>query len=232
MGSGTDARWAVNLTVHGIGRPARPLDPGEDDTWITVEQLDGLLDAAVGRPEVTITFDDGNLSDLEIGLPRLQERGLRARFYVCAGLLGQPGRLDAADVRELHAAGMVIGSHGWSHRDWRSLDWSRGEAAEVQEEMVRARRELERLTGSEVSEIAIPFGSYNRHVLRALRRTGATRVYTSDGGWARRGAWLQARTSIRSTDGPDWPQRVMIARPTLGRRVRNRVAGTAKRLRG
>ena len=33
----------------------------------------------------------------------------------------------------------------------------------------------------------MPFGSYDRHVLRALRRTGVTRVYTSDGGWARPG---------------------------------------------
>ena len=44
-----------------------------------IDQLDlGLLDAAVGRPDVIVTFDDGNLSDLEIGLPRLLERGLSA----------------------------------------------------------------------------------------------------------------------------------------------------------
>src|SRR4051812_10128402 len=117
-------RWAVNVNVHGIGpRPARPLDRGEDQVWITVEQFERLLDAAAGRPEVTITFDDGNASDVEIGLPRLLERGMKARFYVCAGLLGEPGRLDDAAVRELHGAGMLIGSHGWSHRDWRCLDW-------------------------------------------------------------------------------------------------------------
>jgi peptidoglycan/xylan/chitin deacetylase (PgdA/CDA1 family) len=225
--------WAINVNVHGIGpRPSRPLDHGEGQVWISVEQFEGLLDAAVGRPDVTITFDDGNLSDLEIGLPRLQERGLSARFYVCAGLLGEPGRLDESGVRELHRAGMVIGSHGWAHRDWRSLEWGPRGATDVEDEMVRARRHLEQLTGSEVSEVAVPFGSYDRHVLRTLRRTGATRVYTSDGGWARRGAWLQARSSIRADNGPDWPTRLMADRPRLGQKARSHVVRAAKRLRG
>jgi peptidoglycan/xylan/chitin deacetylase (PgdA/CDA1 family) len=226
-------RWAVNVNVHGIGpRPARSLDLGEDQVWISVEQFEGLLDAAVGRRDVTLTFDDGNASDLEIALPRLQERGLTARFYPCAGLLGEPGRIDASGVRELHRAGMVIGSHGWTHRDWRSLDWGPSGATEVEEEMVRARRHLEHLTGSDVSEIAVPFGSYDRHVIRTLRQTGVTRMYTSDGGWARTGAWLQPRNSIRTDHGPDWPLCVMAQRPSLRRQARARVAGVAKRLRG
>ncbi|HEU5035697.1 MAG TPA: polysaccharide deacetylase family protein [Nocardioides sp.] len=222
----------VNVTLHGIGRPAPPRDDDELGIWVSVEQLESLLDAAVGRPEVVVTFDDGNRSDIEIGLPRLQERGLTGRFFVCAGLLGEPGRLDADDVRELHRAGMVVGSHGWSHRDWRTLDWGPSGATEVEDEMVRARRELERVTGAEVTEVAVPFGSYDRHVLRALRRAGAARVYTSDGGWARPGSWLQARTSIRGDDGPDWPQRVMVDPPRLGVRVRRRAARTVKMLRG
>jgi peptidoglycan/xylan/chitin deacetylase (PgdA/CDA1 family) len=229
---GAGARWAVNVTVHGIGSPFRPLDDGEDQIWISVEQFEGLLDAAVGRPDVTVTFDDGNLSDLEIGLPRLLERGLNARFYIPAGLLGEPGRLDDSGVRELHRAGMVIGSHGWAHRDWRSLDWSPRGGIEVGEEMVRARQHLGRLTGTDVSEVAVPFGSYDRHVVRILRRTGVTRMYTSDGGWARPSDWLQARTSIRADHGPDWPRRVMVDRPGPGRRARTRVAQAAKRLRG
>jgi hypothetical protein len=88
------------------------------------------------------------------------------------------------------------------------------------------------VTGSEVSEVAVPFGSYDRHVVRALRRTGVTRVYTSDGGWARAGSWMQARTSIRGADGPDWPQRVMVDRPPLSRRARGQVTRTVKRWRG
>jgi len=223
--------WAVNVTVHGIGTPARPLHDDEDRTWITVDQLEGLLDAAVGRTDVVITFDDGNSSDVEIALPRLLERRLKARFYVCAGLLGEPGRLDEHAVRELYRAGMVIGSHGWSHRDWRTLEWGPDGAPAVYDELVLARQQLGRVVRSEVSEVAVPFGSYDRHVVRALRRSGASRVYTSDGGWARPGSWLQARTSIHADDGPDWPARV-LRRPGLGSRARGHAARTAKRVRG
>jgi peptidoglycan/xylan/chitin deacetylase (PgdA/CDA1 family) len=224
-------RWAVNVTVHGIGTPARAVDDDEHGVWVTVEQFERLLDVAVGRPEVTLTFDDGNLSDLEIALPRLLERGLTARFYVLAGLLGEPGRLDEAGVRELHRAGMVIGSHGWCHRDWRSLDWGPLGTIAVEEEMVRARQRLSTLTGSDVSEVAVPFGSYDHHVLRILERTGVSRVYTSDGGWARHGTWLQARTSIHSDADADWAHRVLVDGPGPAERARRKVLGLAKQLR-
>src|SRR5690349_7981716 len=132
------ARSVVNLTVHGIGPYPRTLDPGEDGTWVTVGQFERVLDTVMGRPDVRITFDDGNASDVEIALPRLRERGLTAEFFVLAGLLGQPGRLDAAGVRELRRSGMSIGSHGWSHRDWRRLDDKQAE-----EELVHANEVLE-----------------------------------------------------------------------------------------
>ena len=37
-------------------------------------------------------------------------------------MLGDRGRVDHAGVRALVDAGMGIGSHGWSHRDWRRID--------------------------------------------------------------------------------------------------------------
>ena len=128
---------------------------------------------------------------------------------------------------------MVIGSHGWAHRDWRSLDWGLRGAIEVEEEMVRARQHLGRLTGTDVSEVAVPFGSYDRHVLRILRRTGVDAGLHQRRrlGAARRRGCRRGPASTRD-DGPDWPRRVMVDRPGLGRRARTRVAQAAKRLRG
>ncbi|MDT5043412.1 MAG: hypothetical protein QOE51_4397, partial [Actinoplanes sp.] len=80
----------VIVNVHGIGTPVRPLDPGEDVIWVSTTQFEAVLDAAAGRADVRLTFDDGNASDVEIALPRLLERGLRAEFYLAAGLLGEP----------------------------------------------------------------------------------------------------------------------------------------------
>ncbi|MFF5210364.1 polysaccharide deacetylase family protein [Streptosporangium sp. NPDC000396] len=217
----------VNLTVHGIGPAVRPLDPGEDTTWVSVEQFEQVLDATVGRQDVRITFDDGNASDVEIALPRLLERGLTAEFFVLAGLLGEPGRLDADGVRELVAAGMRIGSHGWAHRDWRRLD-----AEQANQEITDANRLLSELSGQPVSRVAVPFGSYDRHVLGRLRQAKMTRVYTSDGGPARPGSWLQPRNSLRHDIDATWAPRVMDGTPSLPLRLRRAAARAFKRARG
>jgi peptidoglycan/xylan/chitin deacetylase (PgdA/CDA1 family) len=214
----------INLTVHGIGDPPRELEPGEDGTWVTVEQFEQVLDAVAGRPDVRITFDDGNASDVAIGLPRLLERGLKAEFFMLAGLLGEPGRVDADGVRTLLKSGMRIGSHGWVHRDWRRID--HGQAVE---EMIEAPRVLAEVTGDEVTRVAVPFGSYDRRVLTRLRGAGVTQVYTSDGGPARPDSWLQARTSLRHDIGPEWTADVLAGQPGLRRSARRLAAGVVKR---
>lgn len=221
------ARGVVILTVHGIGRSLRPLDPGEDRTWVTIEQFELVLDAVVGRTDVQLTFDDGNASDMEIGLPRLLERGLTAEFFVLAGLLGEAGRLDASHVRELHESGMQVGSHGWAHRDWRRIDPSL-----YVQEFRDSRQVLTELTGRTVSRVSIPFGSYDRHVLRHLRQMGITCAYTSDGGRARADGWLQPRTSLRADLAPAWVEGVLDGQPSWPLRARRVAARAFKRVRG
>lgn len=217
----------VNLTVHGIGPVDRELAPQEDTTWIDVRQFEQVLDAVVGRTDVRLTFDDGNASDRRIALPRLLRRGLTAQFFVLAGLLGRPGRLSAEDVRELLRSGMTIGSHGWEHRDWRRMD-----AAQATEEITAAARLLGDLTGQRVSRVAVPFGSYDRHVLRRLRQAKVTRVYTSDGGPANPDSWLQPRTSLCHDLDAAWITRVLDRPPTAPVRARRLAARVMKRMRG
>lgn len=217
----------VNLTVHGIGRPARPLDPGEHRTWVSIEQFELMLDAVAGRQDVRITFDDGNDSDLRLALPRLRARGLSAEFFVLAGLLGEPGRLGPDDVRHLADAGMRIGSHGWAHRDWRRID-----DRQAVEELWQASALLTELLGQPVSSVAIPFGSYDRHVLRRLRRADVGRVYTSDGGRTRPGRWLQPRNSLPHDLDSAWLERVLDTRVPLRARARRVAARAVKRVRG
>lgn len=216
----------VTLTVHGIGPAGHAFDPGEERVWVGIGQFERVLDAVAGRSDVRITFDDGNASDLDIALPRLLERGLTAEFFVLAGLLGQPGRLDRDGVRELHRAGMRIGSHGWAHRDWRRLT-----PEQAHEEIVKAQDVLSEIVGEPVTRVAIPFGSYDGRVLARLRRARVTRAYTSDGGRSRRGAWLQARTSLRHDLDAAWISSVLDGTPSLRTRARRLAARTVKRIR-
>jgi peptidoglycan/xylan/chitin deacetylase (PgdA/CDA1 family) len=217
----------VNLTVHGIGQTIRELEPDEAGTWVGIHQFEQVLDAAVGRNDVRLTFDDGNASDVEYALPRLLERGLTAQFFVLAGLLGRPGRLDADAVRELVRAGMTVGSHGWAHRDWRRVN-----AEQATEEIGEAHRVLAAITGKPVSRVAIPFGSYDRHVLRRLRQARVTRAYTSDGGRAKPGSWLQPRNSLRHDLDAAWIGRLLNSSPPLTVRARKLAGRTMKRMRG
>jgi peptidoglycan/xylan/chitin deacetylase (PgdA/CDA1 family) len=220
-------RSVINITVHGIGPPGRELDPGEDQTWVSIAQFERVLDAVAERSDVRITFDDGNVSDVDVALPRLVERGLTAAFFLLAGMLGERGRVDHAGVRALLDAGMAVGSHGWSHRDWRQID-----DAQAREELDDAHRVLGELTGRPVSRVAIPFGSYDRHVLRRLRAAGVTRAYTSDGGRTRPEVWLQARTSLRHDLDTQWISRVLDPDTSLTRLARHNAARAMKRLRG
>lgn len=182
------------LTFHGIGAVQRPLDPGEDEVWLRSEEFAPVLDAAAPHSDcVRLTFDDGNASDVEVALPELRARGMHATFFVVAGKLGENGYLDEGGVRALADAGMGIGCHGMRHRPWRHLA-----DAELHEELVAARAVLERIVERSVDEAACPFGSYDRRVLARLRAAGYKHVFTSDGGWAHPGAWLQGRNTLRT----------------------------------
>jgi peptidoglycan/xylan/chitin deacetylase (PgdA/CDA1 family) len=226
-GDAVGPRSVLNILVHGIGSADRELDPGEEQVWVSTEQFERLLDAVAERTDVRISFDDGNSSDVDIALPRLVERGLTAEFFLLAGALGERGRVDHAGVRTLLDAGMAIGSHGWSHRDWRRID-----SAQAREELDDAHRVLGEVTGRPVSRVAIPFGSYDRHVLRLLRAAGVTRAYTSDGGRVRPDAWLQARNSLRHDMDATWIARVLDPDTSLTQRARGTAARAVKRLRG
>jgi peptidoglycan/xylan/chitin deacetylase (PgdA/CDA1 family) len=210
---------SINLTFHGIGEPPRPLDPGEASVWVSLETFFAVLDRVAKRGDVGISFDDGNVSDIERALPALQERGLRGTFFVVAGRLGTAHFLDEGNVRSLVAAGMEIGCHGMRHRPWRGLD---GRA--LHDELVEAKAILEGVAGHPITRAACPFGSYDRRVLGTLRRSGYHHVYTSDRGMARTSSFVQARNTVSAGDGSDVLARISgLETPThraLGRRAK------------
>jgi len=188
------ASGQVAIIFHGIGTPGATVPAAEHRYWIGADRFAAVLDRILALPDpsaIHITFDDGNLSDLTIALPRLLERGLTARFFVLTGRLGREGSLDADQVRALHAAGMRIGSHGVAHRRWPSLP-----PGELWDEIDGSRQRLTAICGAPVTEAGIPFGAYDARVLHDLRRAGYTRAWSSDGGCMSGDGFLQPRASI------------------------------------
>jgi peptidoglycan/xylan/chitin deacetylase (PgdA/CDA1 family) len=188
----------VALCFHGIGTRRRVLEEEEDAYWVSRDQFLAILDEVADWPTVDISFDDGNVSDVEIALPALQERGLSGTFYALMGRLDQPGSLSPEDLRALTEAGMEVGTHGWGHVPWTGLD-----AASLRREIAEARLCLTEAIRKPVTKAALPFGRYDRHVLRALREEAYERVSTSDRALSRPDDWLSARFSVHATDNPE-----------------------------
>jgi peptidoglycan/xylan/chitin deacetylase (PgdA/CDA1 family) len=116
---------------------------------------------------VFLTFDDGYADNYDNAFPLLQSFGMTANFFVITALIDKPGRLSAAHIREMAAAGMYFGSHTVTHR--RLGDMEKWENAA---ELARSKADLEAVTGRAVEVIAYPYGSYNPDTLEAAREFG------------------------------------------------------------
>ena len=215
-----------NVCFHGVGTPARPVDDAEARYWVPRDDFLRILDEVAGWPSVALSFDDGNGSDAEIGLPALAERGLTATFFVLAGRLGAPGSLTTDQVRALAESGMAVGSHGMDHVSWRGLD-----ATARARELVEARAAIAAASGGVVDRAAFPRGQYDRGALTSLRRLGYSRVYSSDARPARPDAWLQARYSVTRSDTVESLRDRVLDPGPLPRRLVLEAKGIAKRLR-
>lgn len=178
---------------HGLGAPPIPIDADEQPFWLSREQYREALVALRQQSDgFLVTFDDGNLSDIEIGLPELRE-GEEAIVFVCADRIGSEGYLSAPQLRQIAAMPNVrLGSHGCAHRSWR-------EARGVQRdrEIRESKRIIEQHSDAPVRDAGIPFGDYDGSVLRAIRQAGYTTAYSSDGGPRMVDADLVPRLSLR-----------------------------------
>lgn len=187
----------IILNFHGVGEPHPHVDPSEARYWLSLQAYRRALDAIqevtshTGQ-SVSITFDDGNLSDLTLALPELLKRDMQAAFFVCSGRIGLDHYLDGPALQELLQSGMEIGSHGVDHVNLRHTS-----QADLAREAGTSRKVLEDVCQRTVDTFAIPFGSYDRRVLGALRREKYRTVFTSDGGRASSQAWMQARQTLQ-----------------------------------
>ncbi len=220
--------WLV-LNFHGIG--ATPTDaPGDElPYWCATETFLRILDSIPeveekSRIRIALTFDDGKLSDARIATPALDERGLRGTFFPCAGRIGAPGYLDGPALAEMLTAEMEIGTHGWSHVDWRQAD-----DCALTRETKDARDRIAQVIQRPVESVAIPFGSYDR---RVLGRLGTYRtIYTSDGYRTTR----LGRIIPRVTYMTNWDVHTLLRAATepysVVRRLHNSFVHLIKRLR-
>jgi len=136
--------------------------------WPTSQIFGRTLVAGSDTREVALTFDDGpNDAATPELLEVLARHGVRATFFA----MGDFARLRPEMVRQVVAAGHVLGNHTMSHP---RLSIESG--ARVRQELTDCNALLEEITGTAVRFFRPPFGARRPVVLRAARELGLTPV--------------------------------------------------------
>lgn len=132
-------------------------------------QIFGRVLVAPRRPgEIALTFDDGpNPAATPHLLELLARHGVRATFFA----IGAFARREPALLREVSAAGHIVGSHTMSH-PW--LAWQTD--ARIRRELAQSRRVIEDVLGQPVREFRAPHGARRPYVLRTARDLGMRTV--------------------------------------------------------
>lgn len=143
----------------------------------TVACLQGKM--PIPARAVALTFDDAYENFYEHAFPILQKHAFPATVYAISGMLGQAATWLAADghatpplmsgvrLRQLHAAGIEIGSHSANHIRLAGQD-----SALLRKELLDSRMALEDVLGEQVRHFCYPYGSHDMHAVEAVAQAG------------------------------------------------------------
>lgn len=171
-----------------------------------------LAKPACATGHFTITFDDGYANFRRLAFPILTELHAPATVYMVAAQIGKTNvwderigdctepMLTAAELRELDAAGIEIGSHTMNHAHLTTLS-----DAELRRELQDSKHLLEDLLGKPVPGFSYPYGEWDARVRQAVIDAGYTyAVITTRGAVGASGdLFTTPRVNIRwNTIGP------------------------------
>lgn len=131
--------------------------------------------SAPNRP-IMLTFDDGGVGALENAAPLLEAAGARGIFLITSDYVGRSTFLSAAQLRQLHQRGHVIGSHSCSH-PVRMAACRPQELAREWRDSVAA---LSDIIGHAIDVASVPGGYFSRAVAEAAALAGIRFLFTSE----------------------------------------------------
>lgn len=127
--------------------------------------------AATARPErpmVSFAFDDAPASALTTGRSILEQGGLKATYFIAAGLAGARGHMgrfaDRNEILEAARAGHEIACHTYRH-----LDCGRADAATIAADLDRNLSTLVAWGLPPPTTFAYPYGDVSRGAKRVAR---------------------------------------------------------------
>jgi peptidoglycan/xylan/chitin deacetylase (PgdA/CDA1 family) len=161
---------------------------------------------------VAVTLDDGYADNHSDAWPILAEQGFPATVFVTVNTVGDQNRwmmpdgypsrrmLSWAQIQELHAAGIQIGSHTLTHPRLSTL----GRDA-ARHEVVAAKKALEDRLGEPVDTFAYPYGDLSDETREVVGQAGHSIACSIRPGFNRPDddPLLLRRIEIQGTD-PAW----------------------------
>jgi peptidoglycan/xylan/chitin deacetylase (PgdA/CDA1 family) len=143
---------------------------------VPLERLVDMIKSGRKLPHniVAVTFDDGNLNNYTNALPVLKEYKIPATMFVVSDWIGKPDHLNAAQIKEISAAGIDFGSHTKTHpyMEPRTKD-------ELKIEILESKKAIEAVTGKPVVTFCFPYGGKNEYARDILRDTGFKAAFLS-----------------------------------------------------
>jgi peptidoglycan/xylan/chitin deacetylase (PgdA/CDA1 family) len=181
-------RGTVIVTYHAIGLERRGRFESQMKMLVRAGRpvLAGDRFGAVSpHRRIAVTFDDGYQSVVENALPVMRRLAIPGTVFVTSGYLGQrPGWVHADhpySVETVLSEGQLgklcpdlvtIGSHTVTHCPLGDCSGDK-----LERELVQSRQTLERIVGSPVKLISLPYGSSSGEVLRACVEAGYDWVF-------------------------------------------------------
>lgn len=149
------------------------------DQLNTVSRLTNCAPLLLTTPEAvgwSLTFDDGGISNYDVILPELEDRGWKAHFFIVTSCIGSPGFMSAGQIRELHQLGHSVGSHSVTHpAGMRKLP-----PKKLQKEWQESKHQIEDILGNSITSAAVPYGSADDNALKIISSAGYRAIFTSD----------------------------------------------------
>jgi peptidoglycan/xylan/chitin deacetylase (PgdA/CDA1 family) len=179
---------------------------------IDLDDLRGYLlaNATLPAKPVVISLDDGYSDLYTAAYPLLRAYQFKAVAYVVTGFFGRPGNVTPAQVVEMNANGIEIGSHTVSHPDLTKLS-----AAELQRQLDDSKATLEAILGHPVLDFCYPSGAVDTTVVQAAGYQSATTTHA--GSTVHSAADRYEWTRVRVSGGeplPDFAARLGDSEPS------------------
>ncbi|MEY2603379.1 MAG: hypothetical protein QOH31_1153 [Verrucomicrobiota bacterium] len=164
--------------------------------FVSVDEFLHFLHSGGGLPRrpLLLTFDDGYADLLDVVLPVLKERNIRAVVFAVSGHVGGTNEWDEAigglrlqlldidGLKQLERAGAEIGGHSRTHRPL-----TRVPDEELSEEIIGSVKDLEAAGLNRPRLFAYPYGEQDGRVQRAAREAGLKAAFTVIAGRTRPG---------------------------------------------